>query len=206
MKRKFKANPMLAPVPAVMASLGRGEEENIITIGWSGIINSNPPMTYISVRKERYSHHILKKEKEFVLNLTTENLAKQTDFCGVKSGKDLDKFKTLRLSKEYGEQVKCPMIKESPVNLECKVKEIMELGSHDMFIAEIVNVHVDEGIIDKNGRICLDKAKLIAYIHGEYFGIKTKPLGKFGFSIMKPKTKKRINREKQLKKLSHNKK
>lgn len=196
MKRIFKANPLLAPVPVVMVTLGRGKEENIITVAWTGIINSNPPMTYISVRKERYSHHILMKEKEFVINLTTEDLVRATDFCGVKSGKDLNKFDYMKLNKEYGKVVKCPMVLESPVNLECKVVEILELPSHDMFIAEIVNVHVNEDIINKNGRICLEKAQLISYIHGEYFSHKVKPLGKFGYSIMKPKTKKRLNSKK----------
>lgn len=196
MKRTFKANPLLSPVPAVMVSLGKGKEENIITIDWTGIINSNPPMTYISVRKERHSHSILMKEMEFVINLTTEGLAKAADFCGVKSGRDVDKFQVMGFSKEYGEHVKCPMISDSPVNLECKVLEVLEFPSHDMFIAEIVSVHVDEDIIDENGRICLERAKLISYIHGEYFPHKSRPLGKFGYSIMKPKTKRRINREK----------
>ena len=145
---------MLSPVPVVMVSLGQGEKENIITIGWTGIINSNPPMTYISVKKERYSHRILMDEMEFVINLTTEDLVRETDFCGVKSGREVNKFETLGFKREYGEFVKCPMLEVSPVNLECKVKKILEFPSHDMFIAEIVNVHVDETLIEKSGRIC----------------------------------------------------
>ncbi|MDD4377319.1 MAG: flavin reductase family protein [Eubacteriales bacterium] len=195
-KKSFKPGTMLNPVPVVMASCGDNEKKNIITIAWTGIINSEPPMTYISVRKSRYSHSIIKDTGEFVINLTTENLAKETDFAGVKSGRDVDKFKELKLTPEYGEITKCPMIKESPVNLECKVVEIKEFGSHDMFIGEIVKVHVDEELIDEKGKILLEEAKLLCYNHGEYFGIKRYPLGKFGFSIMKPKTRKRINREK----------
>jgi flavin reductase (DIM6/NTAB) family NADH-FMN oxidoreductase RutF len=196
-KKSFKPGTMLNPVPVVMASCGDNEKKNIITIAWTGIINSEPPMTYISVRKSRYSHSIIKDTGEFVINLTTENLAKETDFAGVKSGRDVDKFKELKLTPEYGEITKCPMIKESPVNLECKVVEIKEFGSHDMFIGEIVKVHVDEELIDEKGKILLEEAKLLCYNHGEYFGIKRYPLGKFGFSIMKPKTRKRINREKR---------
>lgn len=206
MKRKFKPNPMLSPVPAVMVTLGQKEKANIITIGWTGIINSNPPMTYISVRKERHSHRILTEEKEFVINLTTEYLVKETDYCGVKSGRNVDKFAETGLGKTYGEFVACPMIEESPVNLECKVKDIIEFPTHDMFIAEIINVHVDEAFIDETGKICLDKAKLISYIHGEYFAHKNSPLGRFGYSIMKAKTKKRISKENHEKRVEINKK
>ena len=195
-KRSFKGGAMLNPVPAVMVSCGR-RKPNIITIAWTGIVNSNPPMTYISVRKERYSHNIIENTGEFVINLCSEELAFATDFCGVRSGRDTDKFKEMKLTPERAEIVRCPMIKESPVNIECRVREIIELGSHDMFIADILKVHVDEQYIDRSGRIRLDQASLVAYNHGEYFGLKRQPIGKFGFSVMKPKTKKRINREKQ---------
>lgn len=195
-KRSFKGGAMLNPVPAVMVSCG-SRKPNIITIAWTGIVNSNPPMTYISVRKERYSHNIIENTGEFVINLCSEELAFATDFCGVRSGRDTDKFKEMKLTPERAEIVRCPMIKESPVNIECRVREIIELGSHDMFIADILRVHVDEQYIDRSGRIRLDQASLVAYNHGEYFGLKRQPIGKFGFSVMKPKTRKRINREKQ---------
>ena len=195
-KRSFKGGAMLNLVPAVMVSCG-SRKPNIITIAWTGIVNSNPPMTYISVRKERYSHNIIENTGEFVINLCSEELAFATDFCGVRSGRDTDKFKEMKLTPERAEIVRCPMIKESPVNIECRVREIIELGSHDMFIADILKVHVDEQYIDRSGRIRLDQASLVAYNHGEYFGLKRQPIGKFGFSVMKPKTRKRINREKQ---------
>ena len=195
-KKTFKGGAMLNPVPAVMVSCG-SSKPNIITIAWTGIVNSNPPMTYISVRKERYSHDIIKNTGEFVINLCTEELAFATDYCGVRTGRDTDKFKEMKLTPEKSEMLRCPMIKESPVNIECRVREITELGSHDMFIADILKVHVDEQYIDKSGRIRLDKASLVAYNHGEYFGLRRQPLGRFGFSVMKPKTRKRINREKQ---------
>lgn len=195
-KIAMKPGTMLNPVPVVMVTCGTGEDANIITIAWTGIINSEPPMTYVSVRKSRYSHQKIEESGEFVINLTTEELVKATDFCGVKSGRDLNKWKEMNLTAEPAELVSCPMIAESPVNLECKVVEVKELGSHDMFIAEIVKVHADEALFDEKGRICLDEAGLLAYNHGEYFGLKKKPLGKFGYSIMKAKTKKRINREK----------
>ncbi|MEE0181516.1 MAG: flavin reductase family protein [Anaerovoracaceae bacterium] len=195
-KRSFKGGAMLNPVPAVMVSCG-SRKPNIITIAWTGIVNSNPPMTYISVRKERYSHNIIENTGEFVINLCSEELAFATDFCGVRSGRDTDKFKEMKLTPERAEIVRCPMIKESPVNIECRVREIIGLGSHDMFIADILRVHVDEQYIDQADRIRLDQASLVAYNHGEYFGLKRQPIGKFGFSVMKPKTRKRINREKQ---------
>lgn len=195
-KISMRPGTMLNPVPAVMVSCGNEKEQNIITIAWTGIINSEPPITYVSVRKSRYSHHLIEESGEFVINLTTENLAKATDFCGVKSGRDLDKFKETGLTPEKAEFVSCPMIKESPVNLECKVLEVKEYPTHDMFIAEIERVHVDEKYFDEKGRICLDQAGMLSYNHGEYFGLKRNPIGRFGFSIMKPKTRKRINREK----------
>jgi flavin reductase (DIM6/NTAB) family NADH-FMN oxidoreductase RutF len=197
-KVTFKPGTMLNPVPAVMVSCGSTEEEhNIITVGWTGIVNTEPPMTYVSVRRNRQSHDIIERNGEFVINLTTEDLVKQTDWCGVRSGKNEDKFKAMQLTKMECDVVKCPMIGESPVNLECKVVEVHEYGSHDMFVAEIVNVQVDEDLMDEKGRIRLDQAGLLAYNHGEYFGLKKNPIGKFGYSVMKPKTKKRIAGEKR---------
>ena len=204
MKKEFKGSEMLSPVPAVMASLGEGDEANIITIAWTGIINSKPPMTYVSIRKSRHSHDILMKTGEFVINLTTEALAEKADWCGVKSGRDFDKWKETGLTKEPASVVKCPMIAESPVNLECRVVEVKELGSHDMFMAEIVKVHVDEDIIDDDGHFDVVGAGLVAYIHGHYYGIKRKPLGRFGFSVMKPKTKKRLSKEAHEKRVENN--
>lgn len=195
-KISMKPGTMLNPVPAVMVSCGSGEASNIITIAWTGIINSDPPMTYISVRKSRHSHDLIQKSGEFVINLTTETLARATDYCGVRSGRDEDKAKKAGLTYEKAEAVGCPMIKESPVNIECRVCEVKEYPTHDMFIAEIVKVHADESLFDERGRLCLDEAGLLAYNHGEYFGLKKHPIGKFGYSIMKAKTRKRINREK----------
>ena len=206
MKQEFKGCEMLSPVPAVMASLGEGDEANIITIAWTGIINSRPPMTYISVRKERHSHDILMKTGEFVINLTTEAILKQTDWCGVRSGRDFDKWKETGLTKEPASVVKCPMIAESPVNLECRVTEVKELGSHDMFMAEIVKVHVDDSIIDEDGHFDVVRAGLLAYIHGHYYTVNRKPLGRFGFSVMKPKTKKRLQKEAHEKRVEANRK
>jgi flavin reductase (DIM6/NTAB) family NADH-FMN oxidoreductase RutF len=196
-KLNFKPGTMLNPVPAVMVSCGTEEEHNIITVAWTGIVNSEPPMTYVSVRKQRHSHDMIAETGEFVINMTTEELAFATDYCGVRSGRDVDKFKEQNLTPVKGEVVNCPVIKESPVNLECKVTEVHEYGSHDMFVAEIVNVQVDEKLMDENGRIRLDQAGLLAYNHGEYFGLKKQPIGKFGYSVMKPKTKKRIAGEKR---------
>lgn len=196
-KINFKPGTMLNPVPAVMVSCGNKEKSNIITVAWTGIVNSEPPMTYVSVRKERFSHDIIKESGEFVINITTEDLAFATDFCGVRSGRDLDKFKEMKLTPVPGEKVSCPVIKESPVNLECKVREIHEYGSHDMFVADIVNVQVNEELLDANGRIRLDQAGLLAYNHGEYFGLKKQPIGKFGYSVMKAKTKKRLAGERR---------
>lgn len=195
-KRTMKPGTMLNPVPAVMVSCGTGKQANIITIAWTGIINSDPPITYISVRKSRHSHGLIAESGEFVINLTTEAIAKAADFCGVRSGRDLCKAKETGLTYEPAEVVSCPMIQESPVNLECKVIEQKSYPSHDMFIAEIVKVHADEALFDETGRLCLDEAALVSYCHGEYFGLKRRPLGRFGYSVMKPKTRKRINREK----------
>lgn len=192
-KTTFKPGTMLNPVPAVMVSCGSlPGEENIITIAWTGIVNSQPPLTYVSVRPSRFSHGIIAKEKEFVINLTTEALAFAADFCGVRSGRDVDKFTHLSLDKEYGDHVKCPMIAQSPVNLECKVIETHSFPTHDMFLAEIVAVHADTELLDETGRLALEKAGLIAYSHGQYYGLARRPLGRFGYSVMKAKTKKRI--------------
>lgn len=196
-KRVFRPGTMLNPVPAVMVSCGNAGRHNIITIAWTGIINSAPPMTYISVRKERYSHDMIKESGEFVINLTTEKLAFATDYCGVRSGRDVDKFTEQKLTHAESKVVGCPSIAESPVNLECRVTEIKELPSHDMFIAEIVSVSVDEELIDEKGRICMEQAGLIAYNHGHYYKLRHQEVGRFGYSVMKPKTRKRLAAEKR---------
>ncbi len=186
-KTTWKPGTMVYPVPAVMVSCGSEKEKyNIITIAWTGTICSDPPMAYISVRKERYSYDIIKESGEFVINLTTESLAFATDYCGVKSGRDVNKFEFLELTPIPAEKIKAPMIKESPINIECKVKQIIELGSHDMFIAEVLAVHADESFMDDQGKFRLDQAQPICYSHGEYYGLKDS-LGKFGYSIMKKK-------------------
>lgn len=190
-KLTWKAGNMIYPVPAVMVSCGNTEEtHNIITIAWTGTICTNPPMTYVSIRPERHSYDIIKETKEFVINLTTEDLAFATDFCGVRSGRDLDKFKEMKLTKEPATKVSVPMIKESPVNIECKLKEIVKLGSHDMFIGEVVAVNVDEDYMDEKGKFHLDKSKPIAYSHGQYFSLK-ESIGHFGYSVKKKKKKKK---------------
>lgn len=183
-KIKWPSATLLAPVPAVLVSCGNMENSNVFTVAWTGIINSTPAKTYISVRKERYSHDIIKNSSEFVLNLTTKELVAATDFCGVRSGKNIDKFKKMNLTKQSANEVKCPLIGESPISIECHVTDIVELGTHDMFIADILCVDVGEELLDKNGKLNLDRANLIAYSHGEYFALGEK-LGKFGYTVKK---------------------
>lgn len=180
----FKPGTFLYPLPAVMVTSGDMDNSNILTVAWTGIVSSDPATTYVSIRKERHSYNLIKQNMEFCINLTTEDLAYATDYVGVKSGRDIDKFKTLNLSKEKATIVKCPMIKESPVTIECKVIEIKEMGSHDMFLAEIVAVNVDEKYMDENNRFDMDKCNIIAYSHGQYYTL-GKKLGKFGFSVKK---------------------
>lgn len=187
MKETCKPGNMLYPLPAVMVSVTDGQgNDNIITVAWTGTICTNPPMVYISVRPSRYSYEMLKKTGEFVINLTTEELAFATDYCGVRSGRDVDKFKEAHLTKEPAQFVKAPMIKESPVSIECRVTEVKELGSHHMFLAEVLAVHAQQEYIDKNNKFQLNKAKPIVYSHGEYLGT-GKSLGTFGYSVKKRK-------------------
>lgn len=184
-RQTWKAGNMLYPLPAVMVSVCDKEgNSNIITIGWAGTICTNPPMVSISVRPERYSYHMLKETGEFVINLTTKDLVWATDYCGVKSGRDVDKFKACGLTPIPAQQVNVPMIAESPVNIECKVTEVKELGSHHMFIANVVAVHVDDTYMDDKNKFCLEKAEPIVYSHGEYL-MTGDILGKFGFSVKK---------------------
>ena len=185
-KKQWKPGNLLYPLPAVMVSCGsKPEDYNIITISWTGTINSDPAMLSISVRKERHSYDLIRKNMEFVVNLASKDLAKATDWCGVKSGKDFDKFKEMKLTAVSGTHVKAPLIKESPVNIECKVKHIIPLGSHDMFIAEVVAVNYNEELLDpETGKFDMAKAQLIAYSHGMYYQLGNQ-IGKFGFSIEK---------------------
>lgn len=200
-KISFKPGTLLAPLPVVMASLGETPEEyNIITIAWTGIINSEPPMTYLSIRKSRHSHQLLQKTKDYVINLPSEDLAFAADFCGVRSGKDTNKFLTQKLTPIPAEVVKAPMIKECPINIECRVVDVISFPSHDMFVSEIIKVHADENLMDEKGRLQFEKARLVSYVHGEYYGLKTKRLGTFGYSIMKAKTRKRRAAENKKKK------
>ena len=189
-RKHFSGGALTAPVPPVLVSVGDEESANIITIGWTGIVNTHPAMTYISVRPSRHSYNIIKESGEFVINLVSADLVKKADYCGIYTGKKVDKFAKCNFTKQEAKEVKCPVIAESPMALECKVKDVIPLGTHDMFLAEIVAVDVDESLIDKDGKLCLDRVKLTAYAHGEYFEM-GKKIGKFGFSTAKPKKKKK---------------
>ena len=185
-KLTWKSGTFIYPLPAVMVSCGTMEESNIITVAWTGIINTDPAMCYISVRPTRHSYEMIKKTGEFVINLTTKDLAYATDWCGVKTGAKVDKFKEMKLTKEKANFVSCPMIKESPVSVECKVKEIRKLGSHHMFVAEILGINADEKYINENGAFDISKCDLIAYSNGNYYSL-GKKIGRFGFSVQKKK-------------------
>lgn len=187
-KLKWKPGTMVYPLPPVMVSCGNMENSNILTVAWTGIICTDPAMTYVSIRKERHSYDIIKSSGEFVINLASSDLARTVDFCGVKSGRDIDKFKECHLTKEHGSEVSVPMIKECPINIECRVKEIKELGTHDMFMAEILAVNVDEKYLDETGRFDMEACNLLAYSHGQYYTLGER-LGKFGFSVEKKKKK-----------------
>lgn len=194
-KQIWKPGTILYPVPVVMVSCGSMEQSNIITIAWTGTINTDPAMTYISVRESRHSYDIIKERGEFVINVTTEALARATDWCGVRSGRDYDKFAEMHLTKQKAEHLDCPIIAESPINIECKVKDIIPLGSHSMFLAEVVGGMADEKYIDENGRFDFEASKPICYSHGEYFGLGNK-LGKFGYSVAKRKKKNKKEKHK----------
>lgn len=188
-KQTWKAGNMLYPLPAVLVSVADQDgNTNIITVAWAGTVCTNPPMVSVSIRPERYSYHMIEESGEFVINLTTEKLAYATDYCGVKSGRDVDKFKEAKLTRERAEYVGAPLIKESPVNIECRVIKKEELGTHHMFLAEVLAVHVDEDYMDEKNRFALEKARPLAYSHGEYFGL-GKSLGTFGYSVRNEKKK-----------------
>lgn len=190
-KLQWKPSTLLYPVPAVMVTCADSSgKPNIITLAWAGTINSAPPMLSISVRKERYSYELIKQKGQFVVNLTTQKLVHAADYCGVKSGRDVDKFKELGLTPANASKIDVPLIAESPVNIECTVTDRIELGSHDMFIAKVEAVNVDEELLDEKGKLWLSKAGLISYSHGEYWTL-GKPLGYFGFSVTRRKNLKR---------------
>ncbi len=188
-KQTWKPGNMIYPLPAVMVSTAdKKGNSNILTVAWTGTVCTNPPMAYISVRPERYSYHMIKESGEFVINLTTKKLIRATDYCGVRSGRDVDKWKECRLTKSSAKSLKyAPVIEEAPVNIECKVKSIQELGSHHMFLAEVTAVQVDETYMDEKGKFDLNRTGLIAYSHGEYLDLGTK-LGTFGYSVRKKQT------------------
>lgn len=189
-KVNFKPGNMLYPLPAVLVSCGSMQdgETNLITVAWTGTVCTNPPKLYISVRPERHSYDMIRNSGEFVVNLTTRSMTRATDYCGVKSGRDVDKWKECRLTPIAADTVSCPMVEQAPVNIECKVDQVLELGSHHMFIADVTAVHVDEDLLDEKGTFHLEKAGLMAYSHGRYFDL-GKELGSFGYSIRKRKKK-----------------
>ena len=194
MSRQFwKGSTLLAPVPPCLVSCGDMEKSNIITVAWTGILNTHPPKTYISVRPQRHSYALIKESGEFVINLAPASLAKKVDFCGIYTGAKLDKFEKCGFTKLESKEVSAPTIAECPISLECRVCDIVPLGTHDMFIADILSVSVDDSLLDKSGRLCIEEADLCAFAHGEYFKLGAK-LGKMGFST--DKSKKRSNKNK----------
>ena len=190
----LKGGALLGPIPAVMVTVSDGEHDNVLTVAWCGILSTDPARAYISVRPSRHSYEMLKKSGEFVINLTTESLARSTDYVGIFTGGKVNKFEKCNLTRVPSKAVSAPTIAESPLALECKVFEVIPSGTHDIFLADIVSVSCDEAVLDKNGKIRLDKAGLMAYAHGEYFAL-GKKLGNFGFSAAKKK-KKPQNRKK----------
>lgn len=185
-KINWKGGALLSPVPVVLITSADGEKQNICTVAWTGILNTTPAKLYISVRPSRYTHELISKSREFCVNMPSSNLVRIVDFCGVKSGREVDKFASLAINPEKATIVSCPSIEECPVSIECKVTEIVQLGSHDMFIADIVAVNVEESLMDEAGKLRLEKARLFAYSHGSYY-ILGKKVGSFGFSVKKKK-------------------
>lgn len=191
-KIALKGSAMLNPVPAVLITSRKDDFVNVFTAAWVGTICTKPPMVSVSIRPERLSYEMIKSTGQFTINLPSDKLARVLDFCGVRSGRDVDKIEKFNLTLEEGIQIDVPSIGECPVALECSVMEILPLGSHHMFIAEVVQVRVEEALVDSNGKIHFDKADLVCYSHGEYFSLGHVPLGKFGYSVQKKKTKGRI--------------
>lgn len=188
-KEKWKGGALLAPVPPTLVTCKNGDTENVLTVAWTGTLNTIPPKTYISVRPERFSYNLIKDSGVFVINLTPKNLVKACDFCGVRSGAKVDKFAYCNLKTENASEVDVPILSDCPVNIECRVCDIVELGSHHMFVADIVAIDVAKELLDENGRLQMEKADLVAYAHGDYFALGQK-LGSFGYSVRKKKSKK----------------
>ena len=184
----WKPGTMVYPLPAVLVSCGTMEQPNLITVAWTGTLCTNPTIVYVSIRPERYSHELIRATGKFAINLTTKKMVKATDFCGVKSGRDLNKFKETGLTPVKGNLIDVPIVEESPLSLECEVIEIKPLGSHDLFMAKVIGVSVEESLMDASGKFRLDQAGLIAYSHGAYYEL-GQSLGTFGYSVMKKKTK-----------------
>ena len=194
-KQMWKGSTLLAPVPPALVSCGTTDAPNALTIAWTGILNSQPPKTYISVRPERYSYDLIRNSGEFVINLPTAALVRAIDYCGVRSGRNEDKLAAMHLTTQPVEGFSCPMIAESPLSIACRVTDVVPLGSHDMFLADIVSIHVASDLVDEAGRLHLAKAGLCAYAHGEYFALGRK-IGDFGFSVKKKRKKPQYNRRK----------
>jgi flavin reductase (DIM6/NTAB) family NADH-FMN oxidoreductase RutF len=196
-KELFKGSIMFGPVPAVLVTtIDREGKPNVFTVGWTGVACTHPPMVTIAVRKERLSHENISATGEFVINLTTREMAKMTDFCGCRSGRKVDKIKHFGIELEPGTDIKTPSLKKSPVALECKVRSVTELGSHDLFVAEIVRNKVEKSLIDQNGTIQMAKAGLLAYCHGEYFTLSRQPIGTFGYSVARKSTRQAKHQQK----------
>ncbi|MFW2489742.1 flavin reductase family protein [Clostridium chromiireducens] len=199
-KVDFKGSVILNPVPVVLiTSKNKAGKTNVFTVGWTGTINTKPPMLYISIRPERLSYEYIKETMEFVVNMPSSDLVKKVDYCGVRSGKKNDKIAEMGFTLKESHNISTPYIDECPVNIECKVTNIVPLGTHDMFIAEVVGSHVNEDLFDDKGKIHFENANMMSYCHGEYFPLAKKPIGSFGFSVMKKKTKKRRRLEKSSK-------
>lgn len=195
-KLKWRGGALLAPMPAVLVSCGSAEKPNLITVAWTGITNTVPPKTYISVRPGRYSYPLIRESGEFVINLPTAELVRAVDHCGMYTGKKVDKFAKNKLTPEPSSEVSVPAVAECPISLECRVTDVIPLGSHDMFLADILCVNVDEALLDKNGRLDIARAGLFAFAHGEYFAL-GKRIGKFGFSAVKKKKHPKGNADKK---------
>ena len=193
-KVKLKGSVILNPVPVVLiTSRNKEGKNNVFTVGWTGTINTKPPMLYISVRPERLSYEYIKESMDFVVNLPGSNLVKAVDYCGVRSGRTNDKIAEMGFTLRESDSVSAPYIEECPINIECKVTNIIPLGTHDMFIAEVLGSHINENLFDEKGKICFENANMMAYCHGGYYPLQKHPTGSFGFSVMKKSTKKRRN-------------
>lgn len=186
-KQSWKGSAQLSPVPCVLVTSGTVEKPNVFTVGWTGIINSQPPRLYVSIRPERYSYELIKQSRELVVNLPTQSMVRAVDLCGVKSGRDMNKFEKCDFTPVKGFSVDAPMIEECPIALECKVFDIIPLGTHDMFLCDIVAVDVEESLLDEKGKLRMEKCNLIAYSHGDYMAL-GKKLGSFGYSVRKKRT------------------